>query len=800
MKHLLLSFLLLISFAVFAQKPTNKSESIKGEIFGQLKDSLSNQPLEYAAISIYDLKSKILVSGGISNLSGKFNITDVPVGSYYVTIQFVGYDLKTIKPVNITKQNTAYNLNTVLMVADNALDEIVLDGSTPTIKYDIDKKIIDVSHLEVDLGQSATEVLENVPSITVDMDGTVNLRGSSSFTLLINGRPTAMDASVALATIPASSIKNIEIITNPSAKYEAEGVSGIMNIITKTNKLEGVSLLANGSAGSYDNYSGDVSVNVRAKETEFNLGFDYRNRSRPTDKTSNRYTDFDTTSTRVLSEGETDWGSENYGVNAEFSWQPNTAHTFTVGSRYNRRKMNSLNDLKFKEYTDDVEVYNYRNIGDALYDITSTSSYLNYRLNFNRNQEHYLEFRGVYNYRNGDDLVYQDYLDDSNIKTGGTKNTEVGPSNMFRFNVDYSQVFKNKMTFEAGVQTQFGESDEENNNYEYNPITREYEFQPQYSAKANYLRNISGIYSLVKGKRNKLGYQIGLRAEYTDRTISSDGLAKNTVVNRLDWFPTLHFSYQLPKEHQLLVNYTRRIQRPRSWYLEPFQTWENAYAIYQGNPDLNPEYVDAFEINWIKSISSKGSISVETYARFVENYINRVQLPYDTNVVLTTPLNVGSTVSIGIEPTFTYKVFDWWKVDLGFNFFNYEINSKHDQLRSSSNFNWNSRLTNTFPLKGNWNVQIASRYIGGGNTIQGRKEGYFTANGSLRKSFNKNQFALIFQMRDIFSTIRNESYTLAGNVRTENLSIPRTPTFSIGFSMRLNNYNKRITQDNSDDF
>ena len=341
-----------------AQRPEGSAPKSSGEIFGQLKDSLSGEPLEYAAISVFDLENQ-LVSGGMSNLNGKFNIPELPFRKYYITVQYVGYDLKTIEDIELNKRNPAKNLHSIQMAADNALDEIVLDGSTPNISYDIDKKIIDVSNLEVDLGQSATEVLENVPSISVDMDGTVSLRGSSSFTLFIDGRPTAMDASTALATIPASTIKQIEIITNPSAKYESEGVSGIMNIVTKSNKLEGVSLLANVNGGNYNNYSGDVSVNVRQEKTEFNIGLDYRNRSRPSDNLIERLTTYDTATTMVRSNGLGDWGSENYGVNGEFSYIPNSGHIFTVGGRFNKRNMRWVNDLYFQEYEDDVEVYNY---------------------------------------------------------------------------------------------------------------------------------------------------------------------------------------------------------------------------------------------------------------------------------------------------------------------------------------------------------------------------------------------------------------------------------------------------------
>jgi len=371
---------------------------------------------------------------------------------------------------------------------------------------------------------------------------------------------------------------------------------------------------------------------------------------------------------------------------------------------------------------------------------------------------------------------------------------------MLRFNADYSQKFKNEMSFEAGSQIQFATSGDINENYEYNALTDEYELQQLFTSNANYVRNIFGFYSLVKGNKSKLGYQLGLRAEYTDRSITSDSSGLITAIKRLDWFPTVHLSYQLPQDYQVLLNYSRRIERPRSYYLEPFITWRNAYSIYSGNPDLSPEYINAFELNLIKTLSQKGFVSLETYVRFTDNFISRIQVPYDTNMILTTPLNVGRTFSIGMEPSFSYKILSWWKLDVALNLFRYEIISQHEQLTSSQNFNWNSRLTNTFPLKNGWNLQFASRYIGPANTVQGRQEGYFTMNGSIRKNFSDNKYALVFQVTDIFSTIREESFEQAGNVQTYTLIQPNTPFFTLTFSLRLNNYDKRRTNENADDF
>lgn len=797
MKLNILTLLLFASLALLAQQPSGNKPSISGEIFGQVVDSTSGEKLEFAAVSLY--MGEKLVNGTITNAHGRFSLDQVAPGKYRVSIQFVGYPVKNISNIAVTKKRSAVNLGIIQLKSNNILQEAVVDGSTPSVRYDIDRKVIDVSNLEVDLGQSAVEILENSPSVTVDNDGVVMLRGSSSFTLFIDGRPTAMEPSDALATIPASNIKEIEIITNPSAKYEAEGATGIMNIITKSDKLEGTSLLLNVTGGNYDNYSGDVSVNVRGEKTEFNVGMDYRNRSRPHDVFSSRISRFDTSTTEIRNTGDGNRGGGNYGANLEFTWFPNTAHTFSVGTRLNTRKHKMTSFSLIEEFADDAELYSYYNNGDGIYSNATTSTYFSYKYNINHDKKHYLDVRGVYNYRYGDDVYKTDFLDADGNKTGGFKNVEKGPSNMVRINVDYSKAFKNNLVFEAGTQIQFGQNSDDNSNLEYNPLTDDYELVPLFSNSATYVRNIAGGYVMMQNKIADFGYQIGLRAEYTDREISSPNFDQSTLINRLDWFPTVHLSYNFDDDNQVLVNYTRRIQRPRSYYLEPFVTFTDQYSTRSGNPELNPEYIDAVELNWITSFD-KGFVSIETYLRHVNNYIDRIQIPTDTNNILSMPFNVGQTNSIGIEPSFSYKLFEWWKLDAAVNIFYFEIISERKEINSSSNTTWNSRLTNTFPMGNDWNIQVASRYVGRTVTSQGEDKGYFTMNGSVRKSFSNNKFALIFQMRDIFSTIRRESISFAGNVENYSLRQPRTPFYTLTFSMRLNNYKKKRQEEEMDDF
>ena len=712
-------------------------------------------------------------------------LTEVPAGISNLT------SLKKVY-LNGNSLREVSSINSLTNLVELDLKAVIVKGNVPSVTYDIDKKIVNVEDINTTIGQSAVEVLENTPSIQVDGNGDLTLRGSSSFTLLINGIPTAMDPNDALKTIPANTIKNIEIITNPSAREQAEGVGGIINIITKKNMLEGISLLANISGGNFNRYGGDMALSYKAKKHSFNVTASYNKRNNLKSSYETRNSNFNNENLLVIKNGVGSWDYAGYRIGADWTYSPNSSHIFGLGSNVGGRLMTPFDDSYFSEYNNDELQTSYFNKEYDDINIKSLSNFVTYRYNFNRDEKNYISLKGIYNFRTVDEYSYADFYNSENKKIGGNYATEFGPSNVFRVDLDYVKPLKKDLTFEAGLQAQFGDSKDDKDNYQYDTATQTNILLPLFSSNVKYNRNVHAAYSLIRGKKNKLGYQVGLRAEYTFRNIDATNI--NTPIeqiNRLDLFPSAHFSYKINDKQELLIGYSRRIQRPRSYFFEPFITWESRYSVRRGNSNLKPEYISSFEINWIRKIKDKGTLSIETYSKFLTNLINRIPSVYDTNIILSSPENVGNSTAIGVEPNLIYNINKWWNTNIGANLYYYSINSVvASNTGINESFNWNLRFTNTLSFEKNWRFQLVTAYTSKTATALGTQAENYGFDASLRKTFNKNKYAFTFVVNDILSTRRNIFTSDINNVQIYQNDNPFSPRFLLTLSLKLNNYEK----------
>ena len=806
MKYLFSLLIVILAYVSLAQPPgggggkrPGQSEK-KGEIFGNIQDSITNEAMAYVTVLALKQPEGKAVGGAVTLDNGNFSIADLPLGDYHLKISFVGYKTSIVKGISLTEEKSTFNLKNAT-ISSTVLQTVEVVGGEPDITFEIDKKVVNVEDQINTDGQTAVEILENIPSISVSSDGTVSLRGSSSFTLLIDGIPTVLDASDALATIPASTIKDIEIITNPSAKFDAEGTSGVINIITKKSKLEGVSCLVNLNAGRFENYGGDIALNFKKKAFTFDFNANYNMRGRPNNTTNERITTYDSLTNRLLSEGESNWKRRSAGIGGGIQWAPNNSHVFVVRTNFKDNLMTPYSDYTYENYDDDLLLETFFTDQHNNIDMTGSSSSLYYQYNIRRNKEHNISVKAIANIR---DVVQFDttlsYTSDGTI-TAANLYTETGPSNSYRFNLDYKLPLKKDRKFEAGLQSQFGQSGDIGKNYVYDLVTAEYVFDPLFSSDVDYIRNIHAGYSMFSGKYKRLGYQLGLRAEYTFRTISSTAAVEFTEINRLDWFPSAHFSYGLKNKSQILVSYSRRIERPRSYFFEPFITWEGPYNVRSGNPNLIPEYINAFEVSYMKPLARKGFFSLEGYFRKSNNIINRISSVYEEGILISQPYNIGRSESYGLESSVSYTLFDWWKINAGANAYFFNLTGElNDVDYSTESFNYSGRLTNTFNYKG-FMLQFVTRYVSGSVTAQGERFDAFVQDVSLKKSFLKKRLSATLQARNALGTDRRGSISYTENVYLYSLSKPLAPQVMLTISVKLNNYQKVFERsEQMDDF
>ncbi len=450
-KILLLVFLSTNIF--FAQRANNTSQYKRSlSISGIVKDAKTSQPVEYANIVIFNMDST-QVNGGITNTNGEFKIEGNKPGSYYAKITFIGFESSYVDNITLNRNSRSVDLGEIFISpsAYQLEDAKVVANKSP-VEYKIDKKVINVSEQSTTISGSAVDVLENVPSVRVDIEGNVSLRGSGSFTLLIDGRPTILDASDALQQIPATSIESIEIITNPSAKYDPEGVSGIINIISKENDLNGFSGVVNANIGLDNKYGADFTTSYRSKNFSLNLGANYRKNTYPGSSNEYRETYTDSISSFLNSFGDNNRGRTGWSIKggADLNLSPNDLLGFSF--RYGDRNSESTSNINYHNYTvpETVEKY-YTSNNTRERTGNFFSSNLNYKHTFGPNQ-HELIAEGMYQKRNSDELTVNEYIQDTGEISSGRKNIETGPGERIRAKLDYSYPMSDDAKFETGGQ------------------------------------------------------------------------------------------------------------------------------------------------------------------------------------------------------------------------------------------------------------------------------------------------------------------------------------------------------------
>ena len=786
--------ILLITIGLLSGLSSISQTSISGKVVNE-----DNRGIQYVPIKVFNSNDSTLAGGALSDSTGFFKVAPLKTGKYYLTISFFGFEKKIIENIEVSKGVSIDLGTTILKEATDVLDEVMVVGRQDVVKYEIDKKIIDVSQDFANASGTAFDVLSNTPSITTDMDGNLQLRGSSSFTLFIDGKPTTMDANDALKMIPSSSIENIEIMTNPSARYDAEGVSGIINIVTKDVKQTGTGALINLGGGIYDRYNGDVNLQYKREKITLKVSGNFRNSLRPTFEDTRRVNSTDSSTNTILSEGTSSWGRTNYSGSAELEWDINKSNVLKGNFEYSGFKMSRDGILNIEEYENGTLVEQFTNVEEGRWDFRGMRSFLDYFHYFGGNKKHFLGISAFYRDRDGLERSQTNYFaSDQTEPDGGNLNIEAGPSWSTRIKIDYQLPFKNENQFQAGGLAEIRDNSDLTDSYEYNAVTEVYDPLPLFSTDVTYRRNVYAAYSIFNGEFKKLGYQLGLRAEYTDREVIATN-NPNTNINRLDWFPTVHTSYQQSDKTQFMLSYSRKIQRPRGWYLEPFITWTDVYSVRTGNPNLLPEYINSIEGGWIQQIKKKGSFSLEAFYRYTENQIERISTIYQDNIIMRIPENIGTATSSGIEASWDQIVTRWWRSNLTSTAFYFTINGQSgDLVFDQQTFSWNGRWNNTFTLKKDWRIQFTAMYNSPVATAQGRQQGFFNSNLAIRKEFWDRKASFTLQMRDVFSTTKDVNSITSDNLYIYSISEPRTPTIVLGLSLRFNNYEDRRSGEGGD--
>ena len=784
----MLTFLFALASSAFAQQ-RQSGNMTTSTVVGRVVDAELGTPLEYANVVLYEKGSTTLVTGAMTDSAGVFRLLQVQPGQYTLEVSFMGYYPKEVETIEVTDDPGLVRAGIIqLERAVLMMDGVEVTSDKPAVEYKIDKKVINVSKDFTAISGTAVDVLQNAPSVTVDIEGNVSLRGSTNFTLLIDGRPTVLEPNDALQQIPASNIEQIELITNPSAKYDPSGIAGIINVIMKKQTAQGTNGIANVNVGLDDKYGADFLVNHRTEKLNMFVGAKYNDQTFPGTIVLDNQTSRGDTTAFISSSGDSRWQRKFYGLRGGLDWYLTANDIWSLGLRYGGRNMEMSSDRDYDEWTvpgDSHKLYvsetSIKRGGDFY------SLNMDYSHAFEK-KEHKLTGHGMLSWRSGDEESSTELLDMDSTVTSGQRAIEKGPSSRMQFNLDYALPLWEVNRFEAGYQANLRRSTDTSEMYEYDSITGEYEFRPEFSNVVEYEDNIHALYALYKGEWGEFGYQTGLRSEYQYRFIELLGENEDFTIDQWDLFPSGHVSYGFPNEHEVMASYTRRIDRPRGWQLEPFETWMDAYNVRTGNPALKPEYIDSYELGYQKQFG-RNQVSLESYYRITHNKIERVRSVYAANIILHSVENVGTDYSYGAEVMLEWDLFKWLNLNLTGDIYQYRVEGElYGEYFSRESFNWNTRLNTTFRLGKATRVQINGIYYSPSVSSQGRREGFYTTNAAIRQDLWNRKLAVTLQLRDILGTARHEFTSEGSDFYSYTEFSRKSPVVMLALSFNFNRY------------
>ena len=818
---------LFISLTAFAQRPESKKITVSGKVIEKGTDL----PLEYATIVFENIKTKQL-SGGITDENGVFKF-EVVAGNYNVRAEYISF-----KNVNIPQKeyNSDINLGIIQMEADVAqLKDIDIIAEKSTVEIKLDKRVYNVGKDMMVKGGTVSDVLDNVPSVTVDAEGTVALRGNESVKILIDGKPSGLagiNIADALKLLPADAVEKVEVITNPSARYDAEGGGGIINIVLRKGKANGVNGSIMVNAGDPETYG--TSVNLNKKSDDYNLfsNFGYNYRNNPGNSLVDaEYFNADGTTSRFIEERRTnDRISEGY--NANFGIDLNLSKSLTWTNALTFRENDGKNpDNVYFNYFD--ASYNPTGVRNRLNDQKSDEFSMEYSSNFTKKfkkDDHKLtvDFATSQNRENEYATIYDQFIGDpSSLETQGTTNKNKQQRNLLQ--TDYVLPIGKSGRFEAGYRGSFQKN---LTDFAVTPISN-------FSNTLEYVENVNAFYTQFGSKFNNFSYFLGLRFEDSHIEVNSLSLNNYNTKKYNNFFPSATVNYEFSESSSVSLSYSKRINRPRGRFLNPVSSLSSNINIFQGNPNIDPSLTDAIDLGYLKKWS-KLTFNTSAYINITNDafqFIRKESGLFATTVVdgediidpvtgditpvggedirvpviLSTPINLSKEYRVGFEFNLNYTPFKWWRLNGNFNTFRSETQGDYSYVDYLGNtisqnfdnvaFTWFTRITSkiTLPYKIDW--QTNATYNAPQTNAQGKSLGVASMNLAFSKDILKDKASISLNISDVFNSRKRIMETNIPNVVNSYSEMQwRVRQVMVTFTYRFNKQkNERDRQPRRDD-
>ncbi len=771
-------------------------------VYGIIIDKTVNSPLEFTSVSIYKTSDSSLVDGTLTDLNGRFLIKGLKPGSFYLKVQFLGYDTKTVSDFSLTGKKL--NIGIITLNPDSMfLNEVLITGQQTQSFNMLDKQIYKADQFEAAKGGTAIDVLKNLPSVAVSRNGEIFVRGSTGFLVLINGQPVHGDAEAILSQLPANTLENLEFIAAPSAKYDTDGKGGILNITTKKGLYDGISLLANVHGGmpsttdygiteNQQRYGGDFAFNYRKDMWNATASVNYLRNDHASFRVGDAIINTGIEN-RSLSQGEHIFYKYNYGGRFNVRFTPNKNNNFSV---------ELFAGTKFQDRLADINYRNTKRNG------AGRNDYLNSNLQTNQGDfiignfdyahtftnKSVLSFSTLYEY---DDL----YGSMKNTKVEGldtaqnTVSTHKKTLDGFRARIDYS-VNVGAVKLEMGYQYRM---DKHNGNFDYMESDFGGPFNPAPLFIGNIIvrNHIQSVYSQFSGRKKRLEYVGGLRYENAKRELYVSNITNHFKMDYNDLFPSANIFYTIGKKYKIKAGMSRRIQRTNSFELNPIPERDQPETLEQGDPNLLPEFIYVAEVGLIKTFK-KGSFFTTFYFQSIKNPIQRVNSVFADTILNRIFTNAGKSQKYGMELGRIVQATEAWNVYFSANLYQYDmegstlqnaVDVEGDGFAYSLNLNSNFNFSNTWSMQGNIN------YLSKRPTVQGEDSSFLSPSLSFKKTFLDGRLMALLQWQniDLGKNLSNtQSIITAGDFYTKTNNTYETDVFILNLGFKLNKLTKKL--------
>lgn len=781
-KHFLILLLITISTNISIAQTI-----IKGLII----DEITGDPLEFATISVYQSKDNSLIGGGTSDFDGNFEIEVTPA---LLTVEFSFLSYGSTKIENLDALSSSIiELGTIKLAPDvQIMDEIEVVGQKSRIQMGLDKRVFNVDADLARTGGTVTELLDNIPSVSVDVEGNVSLRGSQGVTILIDGKPSGLiglgDAQ-GLQLLQSNMIESIEIITNPSARYDASGSAGIINIILKKDRQKGINAALDLNAGIPANNGAALNLNYRTSTLNLfaNGGFSRRKRLGNGFSTQNFiFPDLVYTTERS---NQRDRGGLNANFQFGSDWYINSKNTLTGSFLYRKGDDDNYSEVNYRDFYSGGELFSEsQRIDNEKEDESTTEFNINYKRTFDK-KDKVLTFD--VQYQNNSEVENSAIEEVTSLQDGAAytgdpllqRSLNDERETRLLLQLDYVNPIGEEGKFEAGFRSTIRDL--------FNDYLVE-EFQDNWfsleglSNNFEYNEDIHAVYTSYGNKYGKFSLQTGMRLEYSN--IKTRLIAINDINDRnyLNFFPSVFLTYEATPQGSFQISYSRRIRRPRFWDLNPFFSFSDDRNIRSGNPNLNPEFTNSFELSHIQ-YGNLLTLTSALYVRATEGVIERITSVEDDGISYSRPENMSSSQDMGAEFTLSGEFRKWLNLSGNINLFRQVINGgDFGEDFNTDNFSWTGRFNARMKLWNKLNWQIMFNYRGAIDRPQGRSKAIAYFDTGLGMDVFKNKATINLNIRDVFNSRRYQYETFLDNYNSSGYFRWGVTTITLGFNYRIN--------------